>query len=378
MSIATVPEAPTTPPPAPPQGPPRQVPVYPSTPGEAETPRRERRGGVLGGLILIALGFAALGGVWFPGRGAWLFLGLGTAFLIARVLTGRYGYAVPAGILLAFGSYVWFTETGMLAGPQAGGMFFVFLGLGFLATYAIAARSAAVWPVFPGVLLIGFGTFIQATMLGVPFEQFWWLAQYWPLSLVAVGAWLLLRDRVPAVARTPLAVAGASVLILIGLLVAAAGMALVAAPYARAPITMPMPWSMPWPMFQGGPTFGNPPLQDTISLSAPVGTAELVRLVNTSGSTVVRATGGTEVRVQATRHYYTANQAPEVRLGASQRWVDDRSNNRGVWSGSAAGYIDYVVDAPSALGTDVRSASGSVVVTGLSGAVTRRDGQWRY
>ena len=371
MSTATVPEAPPTSPPAPPpDGIPRQTPAYTYAPRETDAPKRQRQGGVLGGLILIALGIVALGGVWFPGQGAWLFIGLGTAFLIARVLTGRCGYAVPAGILLAFGSYVWCTETRILNGPQAGGMFFVFLGLGFIATYAIAARPAVVWPVFPGVLLIGFGTFIQATTVGVPFGQYWWLAQYWPLALVGVGAWLLLRDRLPAAARTPVAIVGASSLILIGLLVAAAGMSMVATPYSRAPISMPMPWTMPWPMFQGGPTFGNPPLQDTNSLSSPAGSAELVSLVNTSGSTVVRATGGPEVRVQATRHYWTGNQPPEVRLIPANGVLTVEATAAGFYPGpGTTGYIDYVVDMPSALGADVRSASGPISVTGLSGLV---------
>ena len=94
-------------------------------------------------------------------------------------------------------------------------------------------------------------------MFGAPFEQFWWLAHYWPLSLVAVGAWLLLRDRLPAPARAPVVIIGITALVLIGLLVAAAGMAMVVAPYARTPITMPMPW----PMFQGIPEFGSPPLK---------------------------------------------------------------------------------------------------------------------
>ena len=138
-SAPVAPEASTPPPPA-----------FRYTPSEAEATRPPRRSaGVAGGLILIALGFVALGGTWFPGRGGWLFIGLGTAFLLARVLTGRYGYAVPAGILLGFGSFVWVTETGMLFGPAAGGAFFVFLGLGFLAVYAIAARPAAVWPSCP-------------------------------------------------------------------------------------------------------------------------------------------------------------------------------------------------------------------------------------
>jgi hypothetical protein len=51
---------------------------------------------LLGGLILIALGLAALAGNRFPASGAWLFLGLGGGFLPARVLTGGRCYAVPA------------------------------------------------------------------------------------------------------------------------------------------------------------------------------------------------------------------------------------------------------------------------------------------
>src|SRR5438094_651392 len=140
MSIATEPEAPVAVPP-PPTSPPsdtstvvRPAAALPPTPPPtwAMAPRptaAPRPRGVLVGLILIAVGVVALFGIWFPGGGAWLFLGLGIAFAIARVLTSRYGYAVPAGILLGFGSFIWFTESGILAGPAAGGTFFIFLGL---------------------------------------------------------------------------------------------------------------------------------------------------------------------------------------------------------------------------------------------------------
>jgi len=321
--------------------------------------RRPHSGGVVGGLILIALGTIVLFSTWFPAGGAWIFLGLGAAFLVARVLTGHHGYAVPAGILLGFGSYVWFTETGMLSPAGSGGLFFVFLGLGFLAVYAIAARAQAVWPVLPGMLLIGFGAFVQATSNGVPFAQFWWLGQYWPLSLVAIGAWLLLRDRIPAETRAPIAIVGAAGLILIGLLVAAAGIASVATPYARGP--MPMPW----PMFQV--PIGSPPIQDTITLSAPTTAITSIRLVNTSGSTVVRSGGASEVTVQATRHYWTANQRPDVQLAPADGVLTVEATP--VVFGSSASYIDYVVDAPASLGADIRSASGSIALSGLSGPV---------
>src|SRR5438067_2514598 len=133
MSIASEPEAPvaasppTTPPSATSTAVPPPAAQLPSPPATwAMTPRvpaaPRPRGGV-GGLILIAIGVVALFGIWFPGGGAWLFLGLGVAFATARVLTGRYGYAVPAGILLGFGTFIWFTESGTLAVPAAGGTF---------------------------------------------------------------------------------------------------------------------------------------------------------------------------------------------------------------------------------------------------------------
>ncbi|HLZ32071.1 MAG TPA: DUF4097 family beta strand repeat-containing protein [Chloroflexota bacterium] len=338
------------------------APAYQPAPVEPVPPGRRGHGGVVGGLILIALGITFLFGTWFPAGGAWLFVGLGTAFLVARVVTGRYGYAVPAGILLGFGGFVWLSETGFLNGPGAGGFFFVFLGLGFLASYAIAGRPQAVWPVLPGMLLIGFGAFVQATMFGVPFAQYWWLAQYWPLSLIAIGVWVLVRNEIPAAARTPLAIVGASALVLIGLLVAAAGVATVTGPYSRGPMSLPMPW----PMVQM--PFGTPPLQDNLALSAPAAGLTSVRVVNTSGSTVVRATEGSTVNVQATRHFWSADRAPAVQLVPSNGVLVVDATPVGV--GTADGtYIDYVIETPSVLGADIRSASGSIELSGLGGPV---------
>lgn len=327
---------------------------------EAESsppPNRPRYGGVVAGLILISIGVAALFAMWLPGGGAWAFLGLGGAFVLARVVTDRRGYAVPAGLLLGFGAFVWVTETGVLRGPASAGMFFVCLGVGFLLSYAIAADPRAVWPMVPGLVLIGFGALVQATTFGVSYAQFWWLADYWPLLLVALGAWLLFRDRLPVEARAPVAVAGTAVLILLGLLVAAAAVSSAGIGYPRAPLPMPVAW----PMFQV-PT-GNPPLQDTITLSAPTDGVSSVQLANTSGTTLVHPTTSSEVTVRATRHFWTADQAPDIRLvpRGGVLMVDSSTRDNT--------YVDYVVDAPASLGADIRSASGAVTVSGLAGPV---------
>ena len=355
MAITNPPEAPAPPPSTnvtePTESPPSHTPE-PTAPIPGT-----RTGGMVGGLLLICIGVTALFAIWLPGGGAWLFLGLGAAFLLARILTSRTGYAVPAGILLGFGAFIWLTETGMLQGPASGGVFFICLGLGFLLSYAIAARPQAVWPVVPGLVLIGFGAFVQSTTFGMPYAQFWWLADYWPLFLVAAGAWLLFRDRLPIQARTPVAITGTALLILIGLLVAASVVTGAGVGSVRSPLRMPAPW----PMFQM--PIGNPPLQDSITLSAPTDGVSSIQLVNTSGTTVVRSTGAPEVTVRATRHFWVSDQAPQVQLipSGSDLIVDV--------SGINGTYVDYVVEAPATVGADIRSASGAVTVSGLRGPV---------
>jgi hypothetical protein len=209
--------------------PPAVEPMPPPTAVEpAWDDRGRRHGGILAGVILIALGLFMLADQLVPITGGLLFVGLGAAFLIARIVTGRCGYAVPAGLLLGFGAFVSLSDTGAFAGRENGGMFFIMLGLGFALSYIIAASPANVWPIVPAAALIGFGLFLQGFLLGWPLERLVWLAGYWPLALVAVGVWLLVRDRVPAAWRAPLVLLGASALILVGFLVAAAGVISVA------------------------------------------------------------------------------------------------------------------------------------------------------
>src|SRR3979411_3199809 len=108
-------------------------------------------------VALITLGVVFLLSTLVPGRGrgGLVVLGLGAAFLIGRVTTGRYGYAVPAGILLALGAYISMQDIQTFQPMRGGGLFFVLLGLGFALVYVIGARASAVWPLFPASVLIG-------------------------------------------------------------------------------------------------------------------------------------------------------------------------------------------------------------------------------
>src|SRR5258708_25157861 len=88
-------------------------------------------------LALITLGVVFLLGNLVPerGRGGLVVLGLGVAFLIGRVTTGRYGYAVPAGILLAIGTYTRLQDFQTFQAGRGGGPFFGFIGLRFALVY---------------------------------------------------------------------------------------------------------------------------------------------------------------------------------------------------------------------------------------------------
>src|SRR4029077_18594081 len=59
-------------------------------------------------LALITLGVVFLLGNLIPdrARAGVVVLGLGAPFRLGRVTTGRYGYAVPAGILIGLGAHL--------------------------------------------------------------------------------------------------------------------------------------------------------------------------------------------------------------------------------------------------------------------------------
>ena len=136
-------------------------------------------------LALITLGVVFLLSNLIPerGRGGLVVLGLGAAFLVGRVTTGRYGYAVPAGILLALGTFISLQELQTLQGVRGGGPFFVLLGLGFALVYLIGSRPGAVWPVFPAAVMIGLGLVLFGAASFGTLASLSWIVAYWPAAL---------------------------------------------------------------------------------------------------------------------------------------------------------------------------------------------------
>jgi hypothetical protein len=277
------------------------------------------------------------------------------------VLSGGYGFAVPAGILAGFGSFIALAEAGWLPG-NGGGWFFIMLGLGFVAVYLIGLRPAIIWPFFPAAALIGFGALLEGLLAAWPLAWLAWIASYWPLVLVAVGLWLLVRDRLPANLRRPVAAVGGLALLVYGIIAVASVMAATVGPVV-GPVVGPMSRiQIGWPGFDGAT------LTETVALSAPIGAGEHLRITNPNGRTVVRVGSGAEVRVVATKRYVSSAAVPEARLtpGASGLVLETLLPNRIPFARAG---IDYAIEVPAATPVTIETASGDVDLSDLTGAV---------
>ncbi len=118
---------------------------------------------------------------------------VGLVFATAYAGTRRYGLLIPAGILTGLGAGILLEDFGARGEPVVLG-----LGLGFLAIYGVdlltsgAREPGRWWPLIPGAILTVIAGASGA--FGVEGERA--IAQGWPILLIAVGAWLLLRRRV--------------------------------------------------------------------------------------------------------------------------------------------------------------------------------------
>ncbi|MBE2235220.1 MAG: hypothetical protein IAE85_17115 [Anaerolinea sp.] len=174
-----------------------QLQEIPNDVNEKPTEARDR---VILAVMLIAIGLLAFLSqiIDLPNIG-WLILpGLALIFLLWGLLTREIGLLIPGGILagIALGVY-------LIIGPYAGqieenqgGIFL----LAFSAGWALITLLSLVskqgfqwWPLIPGAII---GLVGVAVMRGGAAMQLLQLLGYaWPLALVAIGLYLLLRRR---------------------------------------------------------------------------------------------------------------------------------------------------------------------------------------
>ena len=256
-------------------------------------------------LVLITLGVVFLLGNLVPERGrAGLFmLGLGAAFLIGRVTTGRYGYCELAGLLIALGAFVGLQGMQGSAGhPRRRPVLHPARDTGFALVYLIGLRPGTIWPLFPATILVALGVVLYGAAWLPVLASFNWIVAYWPLALVLVGGWLLVQESLPAPLRRPIGTLGGLALLAYGLLAAAASVA-TGGTLAQTGLT--------------SPASARRPFADTVvTLDAPISSGQTFTVSNPNGRTT-RSTSPAlvqRVHVSAVKHFSIGGQSPAVSL----------------------------------------------------------------
>jgi hypothetical protein len=151
--------------------------------------------GWLPGVILIVVGVTLFAIQLLHLDADVIVLVIGLVFAIAYAGTRRYGLLIPAGILTGLGAGILLEDFGVMGEPVVLG-----LGLGFLAIYggdlltSGARAPGRWWPLIPGAIL----TVIAGADSTFGAEGARVIQLGWPILLITVGAWLLLRGRISA------------------------------------------------------------------------------------------------------------------------------------------------------------------------------------
>lgn len=162
---------------------------------------KNRRGSLAIGLILILLGGWFFLGELVPGLQSWIdvqlswpmmVIGTGALFLIAAMLTGIPGLAVPAAIIGGIGGLLyWQNQTGNWESwAYAWTLIPGFVGVGIIVSGLLgkqpgkALREGLNVIVVSLILFALFGSFLGGRNIFGP---------YWPVLLILLGLWLLVR-----------------------------------------------------------------------------------------------------------------------------------------------------------------------------------------
>lgn len=160
-----------------------------------------RKKNTVSGLILVALGLVTLAAQFVPfhlseSLGLLVVPALGALFLVWGILTRNGGLMIPGGILsgVGWGAYAIEGPFAIWQGDSEGGVFLIFLGLGFglitLAT-AVFADKTHWWPLIPGSII----AFVGVSILfgGALLTVLTWVGKLWPLALILLGISILLN-----------------------------------------------------------------------------------------------------------------------------------------------------------------------------------------
>jgi hypothetical protein len=153
---------------------------------------------VVTGLALMALGLWALVGqfVQMPDMGMLFLPALGLIFVVWGIAVREGGLMIPGGILSGVGVGAYLVQVLPVEGSADGGLFLLSLGLGFAAITVLTAvftDNTHWWALWPGAILSLIG---GALLLGgVALSVLAVVGTYWPVILIVIGVWVIVRSR---------------------------------------------------------------------------------------------------------------------------------------------------------------------------------------
>jgi len=148
--------------------------------------------GILGGAVLLAVGFAVLlQAVGVADAGAYLFLFLGIAFGLAYVAgTQQYVYLVPGATMIGFGLGL-IVPTAFGLQEHASGVFLASLAIAFLVIYLLAPSRRIPLGVAAFIAVVA----LADTFTTVPVVPDGLKPYFVPIILIVTGSYLILEPR---------------------------------------------------------------------------------------------------------------------------------------------------------------------------------------
>ena len=164
-----------------------------------------RRGSLTFGVLLILVGAWFLAVQFVPGLSQWVasfadwpfwVVGPGLLFLVAAIVSGVSGLAVPGAIISGIGSILYYqNETGdWESWAYAWTLIIASVGVGIFIMHLLDGNLKKAFKEGGDTFLVGAVMFLLfSSFFRYIFGQPNLLGEYWPVLIILWGAWLLLR-----------------------------------------------------------------------------------------------------------------------------------------------------------------------------------------
>lgn len=144
------------------------------------------------GAVLIIVGLVFLAGRLAPGIEPFIPLGIGLLLLATFLVTRSPAALIPGGIVSGVGAGILLSEA--YPEPTGGALFLISLGMGFVLVAVLSMLMGLserhTWALIPGGILLAIGLITYAGDQGR--DLFALIGTWWPVALVAFGAWIIL------------------------------------------------------------------------------------------------------------------------------------------------------------------------------------------